>query len=324
MRTSHVGSFPLPYSLENVERVLRDLAELELDIAPYPQMRSFVEIYIEPLISAGIVEKRGDLYISTLEALDISRVPQPRIPEAEHSINIVKRYGLEFKGLRAPVTGPFTLASRIYVGDPSLGLSATALARPNIVREFFVPYVARFVEYLQSLGYNYVFLDEPILGIVVGKKRVLFGYSENDIVTALDTILSVLNRAEGGIHVCGALSPKLFEILCSVPRARYINIEFHDSRQNLDIVSRELLERYDKILAPGVVSSRNPAIESVDEIRSLINRVREVASDRVDLVSADCGFAGLREALPSCEECYAIAIEKLRRIVKAVRSLDVD
>ncbi len=321
MRTSHVGSFPLPHSLENIERILLDLASIGLDIAPYPQMRSFIEIYLDPLVEIGILEKRGDLFISSLEALNISRVPEPSVPEAEATIRLVKERNLGFSSLRAPVTGPFTLASRVYLGDPSLGLSATALARPEIVRSFFVPYVARFVEYLSRLGYSVVFVDEPVLGVVVGRRRILFGYREEDIVEILDKVLSFATGRERGIHVCGAISPKLFEVLCRVPSVRYLNFEFHDTPQNLNTASRELLEQYDKVLAPGVASSRKPTIESVDEVKSLLKKVMQIAGDRIDLVSADCGFAGLRGALPSEEECYRVAIEKLRRVVEAVKVL---
>ncbi len=321
MRTSHVGSFPVTHRLEYIERIILDMASIGLDVAPYPQMRSFIEIYLDPLVEVGILEKRGDLFIASLEALEVSRAPEPSVPEAEATIKIVRERKLGFSGLRAPVTGPFTLASRVYLGDPSLGLSATALARPEIVRSFFVPYVAKFVEYLSQLGYTVVFVDEPVLGIVVGRKRILFGYREEDIVEILDRVLSFATERERGIHACGAISPKLFEVLCSVPKARYLNFEFHDTPQNLNTISRELLERYDKVLAPGVASSRKPVIESVDEVKSLLEKVMQIAGGRIDLVSADCGFAGLRGALPSEEECYRVAIEKLKRIVEAVKTL---
>ncbi len=320
-RTSHVGSFPLQNRLEHVERILLDLASIGLDVAPYPQMRSFIEIYLEPLVEAGILERHGDLFVSSTEALDVSRAPEPSVPEAEIAIRLVKERCLGFSGLRAPVTGPLTLASRIYLGDPSLGLAATALARPEIVWSFFVPYVAKFVKYLSQLGYTVVFVDEPVLGIIVGRKRILFGYRDEDVVEILDKVLSFAKGGECGIHVCGAISPKLFEILCSTPSVKYLNFEFHDTPQNLNTVSRALLEQYDKVIAPGVASSRKPVLESVDEVRSLLEKVLQIAGDRIDLVSADCGFAGLRGTLPSEEECYRVAIEKLKRIVEAVRSL---
>ena len=62
-RTSHVGSFPLDYAKDLVERILVELHEIGLSVPPYPQMRSFIDIYLEPLAKRGVLEKRGVFYV---------------------------------------------------------------------------------------------------------------------------------------------------------------------------------------------------------------------------------------------------------------------
>lgn len=133
LRTGHVGSFPLPHSPKNIETVARDLAEIGIDAPPYPQLRSFIDIYLKPLADHGILALKGSFYyLADPEKLRETEYIEPYIPEAEYMARRNKQDKL-FQWLRGPVTGPFTLSSRIYVEkDISMGLVATLLKNKEL------------------------------------------------------------------------------------------------------------------------------------------------------------------------------------------------
>ncbi len=321
MRTSVVGSFPLEYSESNVKRVMLDLWRIGIDAPTYPQLRSFIDIYMEPLVRAGIVDRKGNFYFSSPERISEAKFPVPAIDEAEIAARIIREEKMGFKWLRAPVTGPLTLASRIYVRpETALGLNATLLAHKELVKGVLAKYIREYVKYLVNLGFNIVFLDEPVLGVIVGRKRILLGYTENEIS---DIISSVIEQpgVEKGVHVCGRVSDKLFTLLASTEGINFINLELHDTPQNIDVIDGSLLEKNDKKLSPGVVSSKKPIVEDENEIETLLRRICERAKGRVDLVSPDCGFGGLGEAGESID-VYSIVLKKLERLTSVVRRLE--
>ncbi|MEM2020991.1 MAG: methionine synthase [Zestosphaera sp.] len=321
MRSSHVGSFPLEHSLQNVERILEDLAVLGVDVPSYPQMRGFIDIYVSPLIEDNVVSFTGGFMRADLKALTKWSFKTPNVPEAELTVRVVKESELKFKGLRAPVTGVFTLASRIYLTMSSSNLSSTVLASKEVVKEFFTEYVARYVKYMSSLGFSNVFLDEPSLGLIIGARKNLFNYSDDEIIEVLERVARAADTVELGIHVCGQIHKRVLELLSRVSRVRYLSLEFHDSPKNLEVIDKHALEVFDKVISPGVVSSRRPIVESEYEVLDLLKRVYERAGGRVDLVSSDCGFAGLRGALGDREKEYKLALSKLEKVVRAVNAL---
>jgi len=318
MRTSHVGSFPLTYSRENIARVLRDLHSIGLDVPPYPQLTSFIDIYLKPLEDLGIVYSKRGFYFSTPRNLEVSP-PRIRVEDAEVAIEVISREKLVFKGLRSPITGVFTLASRLYLDENiSKGLQATALAHRDIVEGFFKEFVAGLARYMRSLGYTVIFFDEPSLTLFIGR-RVLYGWSEESVIEVLSHVARAAGDAEVGVHVCGQVNPKIIEILARVDKVKYLNFEFYSTPTNIELINREVLEKCDKFIAPGVASTKSVNVESVDEILTLLRKVYEKAGGRIDLISADCGFGGLRGALGNEEQEYKVSIEKLKNIVEAVK-----
>jgi len=96
---THVGSFPLEYGKGVVERVAGDLAEAGVDWPGFPQLRDFVETYLEPLINAGLVVRRKRFFtLSDRELVESYDLSSERIvPEAKEFINAVKRLHLSLK-----------------------------------------------------------------------------------------------------------------------------------------------------------------------------------------------------------------------------------
>jgi len=318
MRTSHVGSFPLTFSKENVARVLKDLQRIGLDVPTYPQLRSFIDIYLRPLEAVGMVQSRRGIYFSTSKQLEASP-PRIRVEDAEIAMDVVSREKLMFKALRGPVTGAFTLASRVYLSeDISKGLQATALANRDVVENFFKKFVAELVSYMSSLGYAMVFLDEPSLTFFIGR-RILYGWSEDGVIEILSYIAKAATGSEIGMHICGHLNPKLLDIVMRVDRVKYLSFEFSATPSNTELLNKKLLEQYGKVISPGIVAASNTRVESIDEAYITLSKVYSKAGGRVDLVSGDCGFGGLRGSLGDEEKEYRISIEKLRTVIEAVK-----
>ncbi|MFN3268031.1 MAG: methionine synthase, partial [Zestosphaera sp.] len=126
-------------------------------------------------------------------------------------------------------------------------------------------------------------------------------------------------EAEVGIHVCGRIHKRLLELLAGVGRVRYLSFEFHDNPMNIGVLDKQVLEENDKFISPGVVSSRIPKVEDYDEVLELLKKVYEKSGGRIDLVSADCGFAGLKGSLGDQEREYRLSLSKIEKIVEVVR-----
>lgn len=308
--TTYVGSFPLPHSAENVCRVVRDVQRLGVDYPNYPQLRSFIDMFLLPLLGKGIGHVDGR-YVLMGGHIDVEPV-DPAIGEPmEAMLRCLDRSAV--RGVRACVTGPFTLASHIYLSPSNVDLRGSALTRPDIVQRL-ARYTRAVAKLFVDLGADYINIDEPVLGVMVGR-RVLFGYDHDQIVDVLNGVLSGLN-AMRGIHVCGRLNPHLFGLLSRLD-VEILDHEFADNPENVQYVARV----EGKHFAVGVVSSRKARVESAVEAAGTALRVAErVGMDAVFAVKPDCGFAALRAERDDPEEAYGVALEKLR-VVKGAAEL---
>lgn len=311
MRTSHVGSYPLNHSQDNLRRAFLDTLDVGIDVPPVPQLRPFTDMYLQPMVEMGHLEPVGG---GKYKPLDLSGEPQvPRLEELDWFLQLTGELNFDLSSVRLPLTGPFTLASRVERGEG--GIFNSLLADKRALFDFFVPYCAKVAREMYSKGFGYIFVDEPVIGLLVGR-RILFDYDEEDIVESYETVFSEV-RAEKGTHICGKLSPKLANLLMRLP-VTYLSHEFFDSRSNLERFTREKLEDAGKMISPGVVSAQSMEVEEEGEVKALLKDLVERFGDRVDLVSGDCGFGGLKA---SGSEAYEVAIEKLRLVAEVVRSL---
>ncbi|MDW8035527.1 MAG: hypothetical protein RMI85_03620 [Candidatus Korarchaeum sp.] len=297
-----MGSYPLEHSLENMIRAYSDTSSLGVSIPPIPQLKSFTDIYLEPLVRNGVLERISEGRYAPANL----REPSLDLGELESFLEVSKA---DPRNLRFAVAGPLTLASRVEEGE---GFHTSMVTRKDIILSFFVPYVREIVDWASYRGIRYVFVDDPVLGIIVGR-RILFNYSEGDLVTIYEEILSEF-KYNAGLHVCGRISPLLSEILMRTP-VRYLSHEFHDTKENLEVFRRDQLDEFGKVVSPGVVSARSIEVESLDEVESLLRvLIERFGGDRVDLISADCGFGGLK----GYGNAYEVSLRKLEVIVNAV------
>jgi len=299
LHTATIGSFPLDDSEGNRARILDDLVGLEIDFPNYPQLIEMGEQFLE----------------------DIRRGTSP--PGLE-SFNWAVEYleGKNRRGevkLKACMTGPFTLASYVKMERPpssGMPLSDTALASRGEVGRL----TEVLAESCRALGggASMVFIDEPILSLMVGRSRILLGYEGDDIVHAYNRLRDACGDVPVGSHICGRISPLLADTLLETD-LDILSHEFFDTPENFALYDRKGLKERGKTLAVGCVSTRRPRVEDVGEIRSLMEKARERYGENL-LFTPDCGFKNLIVDR-SREAGYRISLQKLRNMVTALSAL---
>jgi len=306
--TSTIGSFPLLDSEVNRERCLRDLIELGIDYPAYPQLIDMEKQFLDDLASqnSGIILERGKYRLINRE-INVDVKP-PGLEPFLWTVNYIWRRGLKVK-IKAPIIGPFTLASYIRVGD-GVSLFDTALSDITLVKQ--IAQIISETSKVVSRKAEIISIDEPILSIVVGLK-IPFKYSESDVISVLNDVRNSCKSVLSGIHVCGRIAPNLANILLRT-NMDFLSHEFHDTPNNIRAYSPEEVRKSGKILSVGCLSSRNPIVESVEEILAVMKKFREYGD--CIIFTPDCGFRNLI-VNGSREEGYKISMRKLKNMVDA-------
>jgi 5-methyltetrahydropteroyltriglutamate--homocysteine methyltransferase len=310
--TSTIGSFPLEDSPENRARCLHDLLSLGVDLPNYPQLMDMGDQFLEDMAAqdTGII-KRGNAFWLIGKKIERPERP-PGIEPFLWAKNYIEREGLSPNlGLKACLTGPFTLASYIRISDRPSPFG-TALQEEGILWE--LTEVLRETCAIFSKGAQAISIDEPILSSIVGK-RVLFGYKADFITDVLDSLMKASPNTFTGTHVCGRIAPLLAESLLAT-RLDFLSHEFSECPENFEVYSPEKLAERRKVLAIGCVSARRDLIEKVEDIRAFVKSCLKYGS--ILIFTPDCGF---RNLVPkgSRLEGYRVAMAKIRNMVEAVR-----
>jgi len=259
----------------------------------------------------GIVNKDGGY------SLKKKRIEEPASPPGlelyKWTANHLKSEGVLGKvKLKACVTGPFTLASYIKTSAGAFPFD-TAISDIEKVRQL-ASIISRTCSVLAENAYV-ISVDEPILSVIVGRK-LFFKYDERDIVGVYNDVRRSCRERPTGSHVCGRISPRLAEILLRT-ELDFLSHEFHDTAENFKVYDPRDLKENGKILSVGCVSSRNPKVETVDEILKAMKRSAEYGDDLI--FTPDCGFKKLRADGP--EVGYEVAKAKLRNLVESASRL---
>jgi len=299
LHTATIGSFPLDDSEGNRARILDDLVGLKIDFPNYPQLMEM-----------------GEQFLSDIR----SGTSPPGLEPFNWAVAYLERKNLrdEVK-LKACMTGPFTLASYVKrEGALSSGmpLSDTALASRDEV-ERLTEVLAESCRALGG-GASMVFIDEPILSLMVGRARILLEYEGDDIVHAYNRLRDACGDMPVGSHICGRISPLMAEILLETD-LDLLSHEFFDTPENFARYDRKGLEESGKTLAVGCVSTTRTRVEDVGEIRSFMEKAMERYGENL-IFTPDCGFKNLGVD-GSREVSYQIAIKKLRNMVTALSTL---
>ncbi|MEM2938760.1 MAG: hypothetical protein QXU95_00590, partial [Candidatus Bathyarchaeia archaeon] len=287
---------------------LKDLIKLGIDFPVYPQLTDMGKQFLDDLVkqNCGITVKSGRYALSGRE-IGLSVQP-PGLEPFQWTMKYLKEKDLKVN-VKAAITGPFTLASYIEIG---LGTAPFNTAISNIK---LIDYLAHIISESCSVASkeaSMISIDEPILSVIVGKK-IPFKYGEEDIIRIFNALREKCGEIPVGIHVCGKISPKLAGILLKT-NMDFLSHEFHDTPENLEVFSPKYLKEGEKILSVGCISSKNPYVESTQEILDLMNKFRSYGDCLI--FTPDCGFRNLI-IKGSKEKGYEVAIRKLRNMVEA-------
>jgi len=333
--TTVVGSIPLENTPENMERAFRDLIDIGIDYPCYPQLVKDMNYQFLSPLSALInpLEEAEDglFYLS-----DEFNVPN-RLVALEYGdfiINFLKNHPSlrkQIKGTKACLTGPFTLASEIILkGKIANGIKPQIFNEPRaIMLEGIVNKLAEIMKRIgkayNDLGIEIISMDEPILGLLVGRK--IFFHSKEFIIETLNKAISGIKQMSS-IHVCGRISPFLRDLLLET-ETKILDHEFRNNDSNFKIFEKRHFENSDKLLAMGTIKTNfseikdgtiNDYVEDVKSIQEFVKKgVQQYGKENL-IIKPDCGFGALKKAFEQ-NFAYEIMIRKLKNMVLAVEHI---
>ncbi len=309
--TSIIGSFTIEDTEANRKRCVDDLISLGLDYPSYPQLSEMGPQFLNDLTKHGSgVQQEKNRYRLSGKKIESDGFPLGLEPFF-WTTNYLNKKGLAGTvKLKAPITGPFTLASYIET-KPGAFPYNTAVSDPNLVNQL-AEALSESCKAVSESAYM-VSIDEPILSVLVGAKSA-FGYRDEDIIGVYNSLKEACGDRIVGSHICGRISPKLADILLKT-ELDFISHEFSEMPQNTALYSPDKLREHGKVLSVGCVSTKNPRIESPHEILKMMkqfNGYREAL-----IFTPDCGFRKLLGNNMGTEEAYRISMDKLRNMVAA-------
>ena len=318
---TYVGSFPLKNTSENLIRATQDVLSIPVDYPNYVQLDDMVHQFLQPISESGSgLVCEGEKYRLT------GKLKLPRKPIATEALKILlelrnnRQFKNKLKGIKACVTGPFTLSSMILLNFPSLGMfGETALSDLSVVTEIS-KIVSKIAEDYCTMGADYVTIDEPMLSIIVGHSLLLSHYTDTEIIEIINIALSHIIGLNG-IHVCGKISKRLAEILLQT-NIDILDHEFKDSETNFNVYKKTDFERHNKKIGFAVASSKVLKVESLAEIELMLKRgIEAFGKENISMVKPDCGFRGLNPQGNLESVAYISSIAKLRNIRLVLNSL---
>ena len=131
--TSTIGSFPLDDTVSNRKRCLDALLNIGIDFPAYPQLRDMDKQFLGDLVTQdiGIIIEDGAYKLKTKHIRET--VSPPGLSPLFWTIRYLKNLGIREKvQVKAPITGPFTLASYIQTGSGVFPFN-TAASDPELV-----------------------------------------------------------------------------------------------------------------------------------------------------------------------------------------------
>jgi 5-methyltetrahydropteroyltriglutamate--homocysteine methyltransferase len=234
--------------------------------------------------------------------------------------------------VKIALPGPYLLTRAMFVQEVTRAVYATKeeLAQDvvRVLREEIVE--------LQDAGASFIQLDEPVLTELVftqGQTRTFMCAAlaaRRDPAEELEFAVSLINQVldaswgvRTGLHVCrGNWSRDEATLLRGSyrPLAPYLE-RLHAQQLVLEYATEragDIVPIPGKELGLGVVNPRSDHIESVAEIRAVVDRALEHWPAKAIFLNPDCGF-GTFSARPLNTQEHAF--EKMRAMAQAARAL---
>ncbi len=291
VHTTVIGSYP------PAGKTIADSRKLAID----DQLKSGIDFISDGQVRVGFRE----LFLNDLEGIEkiddsltatgkLVRERSVAVTDLEASIQYVGDSSY-FKGI---LTGPLTLAYRLTISSSAPYESGVGYPDQTLLEDLTQAQKWVIDEY-GKLDLPYIQIDEPTLGMV--------GPWEPAILQ-LEALFSFI-KTSSILHVCGKLTPGLFEKILRIDGLDLLALEFAGTPVNLDLLKTEAFRKSDKLLSFGCVNSTSSEIEGLAEIVSL---VKKAPLDKIKLINPDCGLRNLKRQT---------AFRKLQNLSRAAQTL---
>ena len=333
--TTCVGSLPLSNTEENMRKGFEDMINIGIDYPCYAQLVPMNPQFLSPL--SKIIEPLEETKPDVFYLGDDFKIPDKPVAleYGEFMVNFLNEnpdLKERIKGTKACLTGPFTLASEVLLREElSKGIELKIFNEHRAIMIGWI--IDKFAEIMKEIGrayndmgINIISMDEPILGLLVGRK--IFFHTEDFIIETLNKALSGI-KGMPSIHVCGRISPYLRDILLQTD-VKIMDHEFRTSEVNFKVFEKKHLEDNDKYLAMGTVQTNfspkkdaniDDYVEKIDFLKNFIEKGIELYGKENLVIKSDCGFGALKKTFESEEFAYEIVIRKLKNMVLATKEL---
>ncbi len=330
--TTVVGSWPLSNTTDNMLRVFNDIIDIGIDYPCYPQLISMISQFLSPL--AKTITQLKEIYKKFYLFGDFENPKHNVATEyGELMIKFLKEHphlNELIKGTKACLTGPFTLAFEIILKeDLRKGFTRFIFKEPRaIMVDWIIDKLAEIMKQIgaayNDMGINIISMDEPILGLLVGRKPLF--HKEDFYIKTINKAISGI-KSLSSVHVCGKISPKLRDILLNT-EVNILDHEFRTNEENFNIFEKKHFQDTGKLLAMGTVESKfaplhnkriSEYIEDIEFLKKFIKKgIDQYGSENL-IIKPDCGFFELRSF--GEKDGYEIAIKKVKNMVLALKEL---
>ncbi|TXT58246.1 MAG: putative methylcobalamin:homocysteine methyltransferase [Promethearchaeota archaeon] len=332
LATTVVGSFPLSNTNSNMQKAFIDQIDIGIDFPCYPQLLSMTDEFLIPLSekSSNLVREGHKFFLE--DDLSLPEEEPIALEYGELVLEFLEKYPdykKQIKGVKACLTGPFTLASEINLrGEISKGIAPRFFREPKaIMLKKLVEQLARIMKNIagryNEMGFDIISMDEPILSLLIGRKTAFF--DEKFYIQILNEAISKIEGISS-IHVCGRISPNLRDLLLKT-NVNILDHEFQTSKSNFDIFKREHFTEPDRFLAMGTLATNfnkregasiNAYVESISSLKAFIKKGFDMFGRENLIIKPDCGFIPLKDIFDE-NVAYEITYKKLSNMVSAVK-----
>jgi 5-methyltetrahydropteroyltriglutamate--homocysteine methyltransferase len=289
--TTVIGSYPTSkfHGEEAIKFAVQSQIKAGIDIVSDGQTRKDMVNYFTDHIPGFIYDD---------ERLKITdKISPPEKSPITEDLKIVRKLLNGKDNLKAIITGPVTLISSAKIEKSS---TYNGFLDPKLYTDMGEA-LRKELELFKKVGISYIQIDEPFYS--VGAPLHL-GMKAIEIITENVKI-------PVGLHVCGNIT-RVIDKLVSFPGIDILSLEFAASRNNFTVIKKELFERNSKKLGVGCVNSQINRIESIQDIREIIEYAIDSVGKNNIILHPDCG---LRLLEPQS------AYTKLESMVRAVKQL---
>lgn len=263
--TTVVGSYPAVRS-KGLKSLFNPYAS-SLETAVGDQVKAGVDI-----ISTGQV--RGDMITSLTSQIpgirDQSVIGTLKPTQSAMTVDDTKFALSRHSQVKAMLAGPSTIAHALKIDTPLYR------NRDEVITDLAKVLAAEALR-LQDTGISIFQIDEPILSTGIA-----------DMNTAQAAVREITKnlKVTTCIHVCGDIDG-VIDSLLKMP-VNIIDLEFSCNEKNLECVGRK--EFGDKRIGFGAVDSTDTSIDSVEAIKSRIEKGVELFGAEKLLIDPDCGL----------------------------------